>query len=505
MLLVQPFSRSRGFRLAAAIILFSLTGPLPVTDPLPVLWRFWTLFLAPLWDLRNIRPFSSSPFILALVYTAWRINEDLSASRSPRALCLLHGGLIGLILQGDLHTGIIASIATAVIGLWLIIRAPRDIRTILVCALIVGLSCAVVATPMAIQAAHAHPDALRRFGQIPIARMSPPFRPSFNPIASIVLMMVIWLFIVVGKIGGEAGAPARRALSIAVLFSLSAVVAQPLSVVVLGKGIQIYHFGLRANGYIMLSLVLSAFLIARSLPFIVMTSRVAIVSAIALGSIHLVYIGQRASAAAATQYQQRPFKDGWPPISGYRQDFIALWRELSRPSYDNLTVLGTFDHQLAVLWASREGHLLYLPDPFLSTVPDAAIERRLIAFSQLVGMTDVAFAAHLREEYFSFTLLNTMKWHASRLYTFSDITQYSPEDQRRIRTLDWGMVAPADELSRLQRLYTRSVPIDGRLDLIIVNRRSGLGDLPGPSAGYRQTYSNDSFAVWVRSPSDDGG
>jgi hypothetical protein len=48
-----------------------------------------------------------------------------------------------------------------------------------------------------------------------------------------------------------------------------------------------------------------------------------------------------------------------------------MWRELTGPQYGNDRVLGTFDRQLGMLWLTRPDHWLWLPDPFLMTIPDA--------------------------------------------------------------------------------------------------------------------------------------
>ena len=230
---------------------------------------------------------------------------------------------------------------------------------------------------------------------------------------------------------------------------------------------------------------------------------VALAGLVMLGPLHLAFICYRSIGQATTEFQQRSWVSGWAPISGYRTDLIALWQELARPAYAEASVLGTFDHQLGMLWASRERHRLWLPDTFLSTVPNVAIERRLVAFAQHVGMSQTTFAALVPEEYFYNHIINGMRWHASRHYMFSDPTQYNRDDQHRIASSDWSTIAPTDEVNRLRELYKHPVPIEGRLDVIIINRRSSLGDIPGPKLGYRQTYENQSFTVWLKSPHAD--
>ena len=494
MLLVRPSTRTPAGGLAAAIVLFAVTGPLPGVS------RVWEVFFHPLWDLRNIRPFITGLFALILVYTTWRINEQLLDARAPRSLLLLHGAAIGLTVQGDLHTGIIAAIVTACVFLFHLVRAPNLAWPIIGRGALAVLACVVVVAPMAYQVTQAHPDVVRRLGQVPLSRIAPPFILTTDPMWDIAALAIITLIILRWRIGGEQLAAARRVLGMTVFYALASVAALPLSVMVLGEGIQIYHFAFRADGFVVLGYTLAILLVVPGLLRRLAMPRLAVAGVVAIGALHLAFIGYRGVAAATTQYQQRPWDIGWTPIAGYRPGLIALWKELSGPAYAGANVLGTFDQQLGMLWAGRDEHHDWLPDPALSTVPDAAIERRLISFSQLVGMPAAAFDAHLREEYFYNHLLNSEKWQANRLYTFSDISRYDPTMRATIATRDWFTIPPNDDVQRLQDLYRRPDPIDGRLDLIVLNRGSSLGELPGPTTGYRKTYENPSFTVWLKTP-----
>ena len=494
MLLARPFTRTPAAGLAAAIVLFALTGPLPGVS------RVWTMFMHPLWDLRITRPFVSGLCALAVVYTTWRIDENLTSPRTPYGLCLTHGALIGLIVQGDLHTGIIASIVTAGIGLAHLARTPKRLPSILFRGALVAASCALVVAPMVYQVSQAHPDVLQRLGQIPMARTAPPLLIGMAPLAEIIVLTAILGIVRRWRIGGDQAGRARHVLSIAGLYALAALVAVPLSVVMLGKGIQIYHFAFRADGFAILGFTLVVLLAFRSLPPRPSSRTVALAGLVMLGPLHLAFIGYRSIGQATTEFQQRSWNSGWAPIPGYRTDLIALWQELSRSIYADASVLGTFDHQLGMLWASRERHRLWLPDTFLSTVPNVAIERRLVAFAQHVGMSQTTFAARVPEEYFYNHIINGMRWHASRHYMFSDPTQYNRDDQHRIASSDWSTIAPTDEVSRLLELFRNPTAIDGRLDIIVLNRRSNVGDLPGPTGGYSKTYENESFTVWLKSP-----
>jgi hypothetical protein len=149
--------------------------------------------------------------------------------------------------------------------------------------------------------------------------------------------------------------------------------------------------------------------------------------AIAFGSVLLLVIGHvsfltfRSVEIARSDTQQRIWEhEGFDAMPGYRHDLEDLWRELARPEYRNYRILGTFDHQLSTLWLTRPDHWLWLPDPFLTTVPDAAIEKRVISFAKLVQMTPRRFAQHLTEPYFAVWVLGCWKWWPEMLVSAND-------------------------------------------------------------------------------------
>jgi hypothetical protein len=186
-------------------------------------------------------------------------------------------------------------------------------------------------------------------------------------LAAIAALAVVYAVILRWRVGGEQNAAARRVVGIAVLYALASLAALPLSVIVLGKGVQIYHFAFRADGFTILGFTLAFLLLAQGLSRGLAAPRLALASIVILGAAHLAFIGYRGISQAMTQYQQRPWDSGWAPIAGYHPDVIALWKEISRrPAYADARVLGTFDKQLGMLWATRDGYRVWLPDPFLS-------------------------------------------------------------------------------------------------------------------------------------------
>jgi hypothetical protein len=488
---------------AAAVVIFVMTGPLPIVS------RYWDLFYRPLWDMRYLRPYVTGLIALCLVLSTYHFSLALDRKHRSRVIYTIHGALIGLAPQGDLHLGIIAAFVTATLFLFSFLRSPSQWRMLLIVAAnIVGV-CIIVISPMLIQILSAHPDVSRRLGQIPLRRLAPPFLISIGPWAEICALALFYGIFRWSCVGDETAAPTRRLLTIVLLFAVTSLLALPLSVLVLGRGVQIYHFPFRAFGFVILgfTLIILVFgqkyldkLGGRGSRWV--STSLATVLILSLSTIHLSFLGLRAVNAARSDIQQRTWESGWSPIPGYHRDLDDLWGELSRPMYHEHRVLATFDQQLAMLWTTRAEHRVWIPDPFLSTVPDEAIERRLISFAQLVGMTPSEFDRHLGEEYFSNHLLNGMKWHASRYYTFSGIEEYSPEQQKLIKQRYWSTTIPYDERRRLNELFTTPLAVDAQLDLIVLDHGPDFGKLPGPTTNFRKIYENPTFTVWTRGRAD---
>ena len=172
----------------------------------------------------------------------------------------------------------------------------------------------------------------------------------------------------------------------------------PLVVVTLtGKVIQGYHFYNRLAHTITLGLLLTFALMLMTVKLRAWLVATAVIAVAAIG-FRPIYRDTLAAASETTQ--QRVWEDGFIAVPNYRKDIAALLQELDRDVYSQARILGTFDQQLAVLWVIRPNHTLFIPDTFLSQVRDAVIQRRTIALSRLVGMSEEEFMRKANQHYF---------------------------------------------------------------------------------------------------------
>jgi len=474
-LLSRIFFRSPLAVISACLAIFVLTGPLPLVS------RYWELFYRPLWDMRYLRPFVTGLFALALVVSIYHLYATRPGSRIRPALCVIHGVLIGLAAQGDLHLAIIASFTTAVVLTYSVVRSPTRWGAPVIAGVQIGAACLIAVSPMIVEVLNSTPDALRRLGDVTLSRLHPPILFDIVPWAEISALGVIYFVLEWRKIGGEILRPGRDLIFVTFLLAVMSVLSTPLSSIILGRGIQMHHFPHRSYGFTILGYVLVSLLMASiCLEWLRTRFSPCVPMAMACGAIVFLVVGHlsfqtfRSIEIARSDIQQRTFdSEGWDRIPGYRHDLDELWRELAGPQYRNDRVLGTFDQQLGMLWLTRPDHWLWLPDTVLTTVPDAAIEERVISLAQLVQMTPHKFVQRLNEIYFTVRVLGCWKWW--------------PE---------WRV--PESDRGRLEAQYAEPTPIRGRLDLVVLEHGGSFDDLGEPTTGFRKTYENATFAVWRR-------
>src|SRR5262249_2753827 len=74
---------------------------------------------------------------------------------------------------------------------------------------------------------------------------------------------------------------------------------------------------------------------------------------------------------------------------GYQTDFSTVtdFFTVRTAGENRRLILSTFDHQLAVWWLAFKRQYLFVPDVFISTLPQAEIENRFGANCQLIGIS----------------------------------------------------------------------------------------------------------------------
>src|SRR5262249_26275558 len=179
---------------------------------------------------------------------------------------------------------------------------------------------------------------------------------------------------------------------------------------------------------------------------------------------------------------------------------------LNRPEYAERRTVLTFDHLAHVCSVVFLGKTVTCPDAFVTPLPDAEIEARLIfACKRCLGLTGDQLFHFLGDRTVLGNWLAVYKYQHSKYYRYST----APDDYDG--PPPGGMVAsrnfvlPKSERERLAASYV-AAPDDSdryRCDLLILNRPdiAAYGFRPDPQH-FTLTYHNNSFELWLRRTDD---
>jgi hypothetical protein len=194
--------------------------------------------------------------------------------------------------------------------------------------------------------------------------------------------------------------------------------------------------------------------------------------------------------------------DGFISMPDYRNDLVDLVKELAANKYAHAKILGTFDQLLAMSWATQSGHMLFIPDTFLSLASDDLIEARTIYLCRLTGFSEEDFMKKTAQMYFQWRFLTLAKWQATTNFLASPPEDYNISQLRRALETDpldyWSVAIPIGVQERLRKHYRSFDSIDLTPDLIILTDEPSYRELSGPSRGFDLTYQNRSFRVFLR-------
>ncbi|HKP75999.1 MAG TPA: hypothetical protein VJT67_10680 [Longimicrobiaceae bacterium] len=457
------------------------------------------MFPGDAWGFRYPRPFVTHLFLLAMAVLGARVWTGLAAGRTGRRDPLLLGLVAGAAAQGDVHgaAGYGAAIA-ALYGAWIYLRG-RPAREELAAPAWTAGGFALGAVPVLVHARYASDELLARWGMYPVARGQTTIQVSTAVLLVFVLaVLAVLLRLRTIRPGDPRAARETGLMAMLLCLCFGAVAAGPLSTWLLGEQIQVYQFQVRFGNVAQLSLLVAGWSLVchagRRSPRVLMALALLACApplGLMLKSIH----------AQARMERQPRLYPGHAALPGYRRDVAGLFRELRKPAYRGRDVLGTFDHELAMLWATEGKRTLFVPDPFLSKVPDREIESRTIALARLMGLDAPRFVEQAKDAYFQKRFLTLARWQLSRSYAAADLADYDAGELRAGFAgglkANFNVALPLSEQRRLLRRFGRAQPPPLAPDLVIL---STVARVPArdPGPPYALAYANATFRVFVR-------
>ncbi|MGO9921576.1 MAG: hypothetical protein ACLQIB_43650 [Isosphaeraceae bacterium] len=476
--------------------------------------------VAPLWGDRIPRPFITEVLVVAALIALTRIVTQERAARSLAAWVGL-GAALGLVTQSEIYSAmtLLAAFGAVAVYEWWSGNDRVYRNTLAAIATMI-----VVCTQFILQRLLEHPDLRGRFGLYPVSRLQPFVDLPLLAEAKyplLVLACAYALFRVFGaeidRYHGEGWERSLRRLMVS--FGLIVVLAytmMPLSMIVLGKAIQIYHFVGRAR---VLSLHCTIACFAIGLDFIYRSvaarlawpaTRMTVIGAVPLLALGVAILVERVRTDVASRYVQHLRLDSHAALDRlgkepYRTEFAGLARHLSEKSMGKRLVIATFDPLVYSWWLTFKGGYSFLAEAAFSTVPDRIVEDRLIALCHWIGMSPDEFAAFVQIWSVHSWWLESAKYQATKAHTFSSFDDYTADDQRRIRRSTiyhtWRTILPKSEVERLRQKFKRVSRTDydrWELDLIVLTNDGTQAAHAPPADAWRMCFESPRFRVYER-------
>jgi hypothetical protein len=465
--------------------------------------------------------------LMAGLVQLWR---EPAKARVALGVCL--GALMGALVQGD-------PFFLGVLGLtfcFVLARTARQQGWRPTTRLLLGmaLGAGVVLAHFIYQRLTEHPDIPRRLGLTRYDRWHPLFLPGYAPLVRVAVVAALaWLLCRLAwkRTPAAAGTrlPARFFLGLEPLLGVfltgmlvAAYFAQPMQVLLIAQGAQIYHYLHIVPIFYSYALVILLYHIVRLTAaggLLELWQRLggqpgragAVTLVVALVLCAMLVIEKPVKrmysngtvCGASVQYQP------WGKFGDdYRPALSKLDRGLLRdPKFARIKTFATFNQDIYVLLSAFRGKRAFVPDAALTTLPDAEIEDRLCIMAKIFGFSVEQFVSMLQEEQIKNYFLGSNKYRFASDYRFSaDTNDYRPVlfeqfiENKHHKQWGWFLAIPKSELQRMAMRYVelQARPPNVALypDLIILDHNEvALGYVPSPNF-YTQMGTNGVFRIF---------
>jgi hypothetical protein len=309
--------------------------------------------------------------------------------------------------------------------------------------------------------------------------------------------------------------PIRRVWRFTMALLLAAFACEPVSILILGKTIQPYHFddrGSRLCSYVVIGFAVSW--IDLILERLIKQSRFAVwrkpvirrcVHAATL-FLALSCVGYKLFSREASGFRSHLRDDYYTHTPQTRPSYRESFAELASFLESNVrhdSVIASFDDQLFSWWITFHRGYWFLVEPFVSSLPDDELESRLALLCKLLGMSSQEYVEFIQHEYINVFFLGCEKYQASQWHSYSPLDDYTDQQRQRILQSDnvWQVIIPQSELRRLKRQYENVTmkEFDKRALDVIVLSNSGPEDKWAPPANaWELIFENNGFRVYCR-------
>jgi len=475
------------------------------------------------WGLRLPRPFISEFFLLlAMIGALGALNRLRETGQASLWNWAVAGAGIALLFQSDFYSATGLGLAFMAVLISTLVAMPKDWKALLRGS-VVSLAVAVLfSVPGIVQSLLVNPEGMIRLGLFPVSRLAPPYINVPQWYAALAgLIALHWLMgrNAAGR-SGESSVQQRSGRMFFLVTCAAALVAMPLTSVVLGKAIEIYHYRDSFTRYLSMALVVMGLqLLEAAWRFLAIRIReskpsfnfdkvresnvLAWLVACPAALLCVLFAWQFATANPTRATHMRGEFPEWAALPDYRAAFVELARELSQTKYDAYPVMGTFDHQVWSWWVTFRDKYSYLADACTTNVSADELERRAAELARYVGMDRKEFESFAHRRYVMIFWMSCAKYQASQAYSYSPLSDYTEDDRRRIQStpnyLNFTVALPLSQQVRLGNLFeSLDMKQMRRLDVIVLTRDESVQTFVPPSSEFELTFENRLFRVWVR-------
>jgi hypothetical protein len=466
--------------------------------------------------------------LLALIGTLAALKELRERNRPLTWAFILAGACLAILAQADFYSATGLGLAfLGILAAELISRRRTGWSPVAKGAAIALLATLVCSLPAMVQSFWVNPQSAIRLGLFPVSRLRPPFIEVGRWYGAVAALMAVgWLLHHRSGDAEPRRTRQRQGHAVMVATCVGALLAMPVTSVILAKGIELYHYRDAFTRYFSLALVVVGLQLAERLwrfgagklqaakhpndsdaPIRHRAGAEWVLIPPAI-LVCLIFTWRFATVVPTRSGHMRPDFDEWAALSDYRRPFVELTRELSTSKYGDRPVLGTFDHQVWSWWVTFRGGYSFLADACTSNASDAELERRSVSLARLIGMSRENFDLFMRRRYVMIFWMSCSKYQGSRAYSFAPLVDYSEDDRQRIaRTagyLNFSVALPLSQQARLGRLF-ESIDLArlNRLDIVVLTKDESVAGLAPPMSEFELTFENRLFRVWVRRHTQD--
>ena len=523
---------------------------------------FPNLLELPLFVKRIQRPMVTELLLVAFLYLLLKLWRERQMPSLRRGLVM--GGMLALLVQGDLYSAVTTGLVLATLMVWLMAadgwRIPwRFVGSVTMGGILFGMF-------FLLQRIKEHPDVPGRIGVATYPRSDLLFLPGYAPLLRIGIIAalagaVYYASRQAGRSGSSeslpaakkktlpdsenkktaAGTPVQPATSgknLAVLQWMSAeqqvtvflafflvvsYFAQPIQIFLLGKGAQIYHYLLAIPiyyGYAMIPLLASIIRLAMPAKTKGLMQEFALNPGI-MGALMLTILFTVETLAAVDAplarvvYMQNPRgadaeSEPWK-LTGdaYRPNLRALEKEFrDNPVLQQTKTISTLDVDVNFLLSAFYDKKAFNPYIGATTLSDAAVEERLCEFAKIMRLRPEDFGMFVKQTYVLCYWLSLNKYRFATDHKFSNNSDYSPQDIyfSHFMPKQWGWILrlPNSEDDRLIKKYSDTLAQKSETsrypDTIILTIVERKMGLLPTAELYHEFYTNQVFSVYLKAP-----